>query len=94
MKEDKINVGRRPNGEGSVYQLKDGTWVGSIQQGYKVNGKPFRPFVGSVMAAIEAQGGPPDPICRYTQAATYRRRHCPHLQRGRGVGAPGIRIHN
>lgn len=31
---------KRENGQGSVYQRKDGRWVASIQNGFKENGKP------------------------------------------------------
>jgi integrase len=37
-------VGRRGNGEGSVYQLPDGRWRGSIFLGYR-DGKPHRKYV-------------------------------------------------
>lgn len=37
-------TGRRGNGEGSIYQLADGRWRGSVFLGYR-NGKPHRKYV-------------------------------------------------
>lgn len=37
-------TGRRGNGEGSIYQLPDGRWRGSIFLGYR-DGKPHRKYV-------------------------------------------------
>ena len=37
-------VGRRGNGEGSIYQLPDGRWRGSVFLGYR-DGKPHRKYV-------------------------------------------------
>jgi hypothetical protein len=31
---------KRANGEGSIYQIKDGGWRGAVTQGRKPNGKP------------------------------------------------------
>lgn len=36
---------RRPNGDGSIYQRKDGRWVGELRIGRKANGKPDRKCV-------------------------------------------------
>ena len=37
-------TGRRGNGEGSIYQLADGRWRGSVFLDYR-NGKPHRKYV-------------------------------------------------
>ncbi len=37
-------TGRRGNGEGSIYQLADGRWRGSVFLGYR-NGKPHRKYL-------------------------------------------------
>jgi hypothetical protein len=37
----KRRAGRRGNGEGSIYQLPDGRWRGSVFLGYR-DGKPHR----------------------------------------------------
>ena len=39
MKKIKRKVSRRANGEGSIFQRKDGYWVGSITNGFDENGK-------------------------------------------------------
>ena len=36
---------RRGNGEGSVYQRKDGTWAAVLTVGVKQDGKPDRKFL-------------------------------------------------
>ena len=36
---------RRGNGEGSVYQRKDGTWAAVLTVGVKPDGKPDRKFL-------------------------------------------------
>jgi len=36
---------RRGNNEGSIYQRKDGWWVGQVLYGYKPDGKPNRKAV-------------------------------------------------
>jgi integrase len=41
MKEIKSKAGRRGNNEGSIFQRKDGRWVGEVTVGYKSNGKPI-----------------------------------------------------
>lgn len=35
-------TGKRPPGEGSIYQRKDGRWVGAITIGYNERGNPKR----------------------------------------------------
>jgi integrase len=40
----KRRSGRRGNGEGSIYQLPDGRWRGSVFLGYR-QGKPHRKYV-------------------------------------------------
>ena len=42
LKEIKSKAGRRGNNEGSIFQRKDGRWVGSVTVGYKTDGKPIR----------------------------------------------------
>ena len=36
---------RRPNGEGSIFQRRDGTWCGYITLGYDDNGKQRKKYV-------------------------------------------------
>jgi hypothetical protein len=36
---------KRGHGEGSIYQRRDGRWVGTIRLGYKPDGRPDRPKV-------------------------------------------------
>jgi integrase len=59
----KRRAGRRGNGEGSIYQLPDERWRGSVFLGYR-DGKPHRKYVtrrtrtevaGEIRALIEAQ---------------------------------------
>ena len=59
----KRRAGRRGNGEGSIYQLPDWRWRGSVFLGYR-DGKPHRKYVtrrtraevaGEIRALIEAQ---------------------------------------
>jgi hypothetical protein len=59
----KRRAGRRGNGEGSIYQLPDGRWRGSVFLGYR-DGKPHRKYVtrrtradvaAEIRALIEAQ---------------------------------------
>jgi integrase len=56
-------TGRRGNGEGSVYQLQDGRWRGSVFLGYR-DGRPHRKYVtrrtraevaGEIRYMLEAQ---------------------------------------
>ena len=43
---------RRGNGEGSIYQRKDGLWISQIVVGLKPNGKPDRKtFLGKMQGA-------------------------------------------
>ncbi len=57
--------GRRGNGEGSIYELADGTWRGFITLGYDRDGKQIRKFcrgktrraVAERLNAIAAQSG-------------------------------------
>jgi hypothetical protein len=44
LMETKSKAGRRGNNEGSIYQLKDGSWCGAVTVGYKSNGKPIRKY--------------------------------------------------
>ena len=45
---------RRDKGEGSVYQLKDGTWVSLLKYGKKANGKPHaKKFTGVTEAEVK-----------------------------------------
>src|SRR5438477_4906588 len=39
-----MSSGRRGNGEGSIYQLPDGRWRGSVFLGYR-EGRPHRKYV-------------------------------------------------
>jgi hypothetical protein len=52
-------AGRKPKRgqrEGSVYQRRDGVWVGRIMLGRKANGKPDRPkLTGSTRADVQRQ---------------------------------------
>jgi integrase len=59
----KRRAGRRGNGEGSIYQLPDGRWRGTVSLGYR-NGKPHRKYVtrrtrteaaAEIRSLIEAQ---------------------------------------
>ena len=42
LKEVKAKAGRRGNNEGSIYQRKDGRWVGAVTVGYKADGSQIR----------------------------------------------------
>ena len=45
---------RRDKGEGSIYQLKDGTWVSLLKYGKKANGKPHaKKFTGTTEAEVK-----------------------------------------
>lgn len=47
---------RRGRGEGSIYQLKDGSWAGSISLGYDAQGKRIRPSVyGKTKKEVQAK---------------------------------------
>ena len=39
-----VNKTRRANGEGSIFQRKDGRWTGYVTLGYKKDGSPIRKF--------------------------------------------------
>ena len=44
---------RRGNNEGSIFQSKDGKWIGQVTIGYKENGKPKRKtFTGKTRAEV------------------------------------------
>jgi integrase len=44
LKESKSKTRRRGNNEGSIYQLKDGSWCGAVTVGYKSDGKLIRKY--------------------------------------------------
>ena len=39
-----VSKTRRANGEGSIFQRKDGRWTGYVTLGYKKDGSPIRKF--------------------------------------------------
>ena len=47
---------KRADGEGSLYQLRDGRWVGSISLGFDPNGKRIRKTVTASKKAVAAKG--------------------------------------
>lgn len=50
------NTGRRGNGEGSVFQRRDGIWRGQLMVGYTADGRPDRRIVyGKSKAEVQAK---------------------------------------